>query len=138
MAGVPTTVGEVMTARVVTIAPQATVADAIDLFVKYSFRHLVVADGGRLVGVLSDRDALRQMARGRDAGSTAVADVMRGRPLVATPATALTEAAELLRAHRINCLPVVDAGGAVLGIVTTTDLLGTLTRVLAVVQSLSA
>jgi CBS domain-containing protein len=125
------TVGQVMTTKVVSLAPGDTVAAAIDLFVKWSFRHMLVADGGRLVGVLSDRDALRHMARGNDPFRSKVRDVMKAQPIVVTPETPLTKAIELLRANRINCLPVVSVGDAMVGILTTTDLLGTLLAILA-------
>jgi acetoin utilization protein AcuB len=128
----PRTVGEIMTTKVVTITPQATVAAAVDLFVRHRFRHLLVTDGLRcLAGVLSDRDALRHMAKGGDPNAVTVGEIMKRRPVVATPETAVTAAIDQLRAHRINCLPVVDGAGTMLGIVTTTDLLGTLRAVLA-------
>lgn len=124
------TVGQIMTTKVVSLAPGDTVASAIDLFVKWSFRHMLVADNGRLVGVLSDRDALRHMARGNNPFHTAVREVMKTQPIVATPEMPITAAIELMRANRINCLPVVSVGDAVVGILTTTDLLGTLKALL--------
>jgi acetoin utilization protein AcuB len=119
-----------MTTKVVTILPGSTVADAVHLFVRHSFRHLLVAENGKLRGVLSDRDALRHMARGGNAQTGTVNGIMKTDPITAGPETSLRDAAELMRRHRINCLPVVDASASVLGIVTTTDLLGTLTQLL--------
>ena len=128
----PRTIGEIMTTTVVTVTSQATVAAAIDLFVRHRFRHLLVTDGQRsLTGLLSDRDALRHMAKGGDPHSVTVGKIMKRDPIVATLETTVMAAIDQLRAHRINCLPVVDGGGTMLGIVTTTDLLGTLRAVLA-------
>jgi CBS domain-containing protein len=135
----PRAVGEIMTAEVIAVAPDATVAEAIDMFVRHRFRHLLVAGAGRrLAGVLSDRDALRYLARGADARGATVAEIMRRDPVVAAADMPLREAIDLLRSHRINCLPVVDAGGRVLGIVTTTDLLATLHDVLGQLEAPAA
>ena len=127
----PRTIGDLMTTRVITVNPETTLLEAIELFVKFGFRHLLVADGlQRLAGVLSDRDALRHMARGNDSGAASVGDVMKRETIVVHPETRVTEAVDLLRAHRINCLPVVDGKRTLLGVVTTTDLLATLRTVL--------
>ena len=118
------TVADVMTAQVTSLAPDRSVLDAVSLFGECGFRHLLVVDGdGNLAGVLSDRDALRSMARTHDPERTRVSTVMARDLVVATPDMPLANAIELLVANRINCLPVVDAGGRACGILTTTDLL---------------
>ena len=118
------TVSDVMTARVTSLTPDRSVLDAVSLFGECGFRHLLIVDGdGNLAGVLSDRDALRSMARTHDPERTRVSSVMARDLVVATPDMPLANAIELLVANRINCLPVVDANGRACGIVTTTDLL---------------
>ena len=118
------TVADVMTARVTSLAPDRSVLDAVSLFGECGFRHLLVVDGnGNLAGVVSDRDALRSMARTHDPERTRVSSVMARDLVVATPDMPLVNAIELLVANRINCLPVVDASGRACGILTTTDLL---------------
>ena len=130
-ASVPNRVRDVMTTQVTTVAPETLVAEAIQLFGECNIRHLLVTDQqGRLAGIFSDRDALRQMARGCDPLSTRVAALMRQEPVSVTVDTLVQDAIELLSFHRIHCLPVIDADRRVLGIVTTTDLLATLYRVL--------
>ena len=125
-----------MTTQVTTVAPQTLVAEAIQLFGECNIRHLLVTDQqGRLAGVFSDRDALRHMARGCDPFATRVAALMRQEPVSVAVDTPLTEAIELFSFHRINCLPVVDADGQVRGILTTTDLLTTLYRILNWIQA---
>lgn len=120
-----TTVADVMTSEVTTLAPDCTVRDAVQLFGDSGFRHVLVVDGaGRLEGVVSDRDALRALARGHDAGATRVASIMAREPVVTTPDTTLADAIDLVVFHGIHCLPVVGATGVLCGIVTTTDLLG--------------
>ena len=128
---VPNRVRDVMTPQVTTVAPETLVAEAIQLFGECNIRHLLVTDQeGRLAGVFSDRDALRQMARGLDPFATRVAALMRQEPVSVTEETSLQDAIELISFHRINCLPVIDAERRVQGVLTTTDLLTTLYRVL--------
>ncbi len=95
-------------------------------------RHLPVVDGGRLVGVVSQRDLLAAglsqalefdgTQRRRFLRSVAVSDVMSGAPITAGADLSLEGAAKLMLAHRIGCLPVVDEKGVPVGIVTETDL----------------
>ena len=121
----PETVADVMTPEVTTLALDRTILDAVQLFGESGFRHVLVVDGaGRLEGVVSDRDALRALARGHDAGATKVASIMAREPVVTGSDTPLADAIDLVVFHRIHCLPVVDAAGTLRGIVTTTDLLG--------------
>ena len=130
-ASLPNRVRDVMTTQVTTVAPETLVAEAIQVFGECDIRHLLVTDQqGRLVGIFSDRDALRQMARGCDSFATRVAALMRQEPVSVTEETPVQEAIELLSFHRIHCLPVVDAERRVRGILTTTDLLATFYRVL--------
>jgi CBS domain-containing protein len=84
-------------------------------------RHMpVVDDHGRLVGVLSDRDVLLAWSRGPD---TPVASFMSRQAHFTTRDALATDAAARLLHDRIGCLPVVDARGVVVGIVTETDFL---------------
>ena len=127
----PSLVGDLMTTQVTMLAPESLVADAIQLLGECNIRHLLVTDQqGKLVGVFSDRDALRNMARGCDPLVTRVAAIMRQEPVSVTVGTSVQDAIELLSFHRINCLPVVDADGTVRGILTTTDLLAAFYRLL--------
>jgi CBS domain-containing protein len=88
--------------------------------------HLVVTAMGRVLGVVSERDlggprgyALRSGRR--------VVDLMSRQPMVASPATTLREAAQLMRGRGVGCLPVFD-GKKLVGIVTTSDLLELIAR----------
>jgi CBS domain-containing protein len=119
------TVGDVMTREVVTLHPEQSVQEAVNLFAPRQFRHIPVVDDSGLVGVLSDRDAFRALAQHADLATLTVANVMRRELETVSESTPLATAARLLLRHRINCLPVVD-GHRLAGIVTTTDLLRTL------------
>ena len=115
-------VAEIMSTPVRTIQADQTAEMAWEQMRRNRTRHLVVAtnDGG-IVGVVSTSDlggthgeALR---RGRQ-----VRDLMTEKVVAVTPTTTVREAANLMRGHVVNCLPVFE-GDKLLGIVTALDLL---------------
>ncbi len=121
---------ELMTTNVHTIRPDEDLEVARQLMLWCGFRHLPVVDAGRLVGIVSERDILARKAASREAlesghGSHAqtARDAMRTPVETVGPDDDAYAAASLMSGRRIGCLPVVDATGVV-GIVTTTDLLG--------------
>ena len=109
-----------MTRDVVTVPSTATVADALDMLNAHTIRHLPVVDGGRVVGILSDRD-LRLAITGRP-DETSVSDVLTPDPLTVSSGSTVETAARILVEHDVGCVPVVDDGELV-GIVTASDLL---------------
>jgi CBS domain-containing protein len=117
---------EIMTTEVVSIGPDETANTAWSRMEHQGIRHLVVTEGTRLLGVLSERDL-----GGRHGGAVrrgrVVHDLMTPRVAVAAPATTLRQAANLMRGRLIGCLPIVD-NGRVVGIATATDVLDALGR----------
>ena len=119
------TVEQIMTAKVTSLAPQNSVLEAMNLFAECGFRHLPVVDAaGKLAGVISDRDVLRAMVRTPHSDRTSIASIMVREPVTATPDMPLADVIDVVTFHRIGCLPVLNAAGKLCGIVTTTDLLG--------------
>jgi CBS domain-containing protein len=93
---------------------------------------LVVTRGGHPIGILTDRDlAVRVVAEGRDPSTTRVDDVLTYDPLTLRDSDTVDSAARCMREHGIRRLPIVDAEGAVRGIVTADDLVVQLGRQLA-------
>ena len=111
---------EIMQTDVQTISAGQSAEEAWERMRLHRFHHLVVMDGSDVVGVISDRD-LRgaKAARRRD---LPVGEVMSADVISASPDTTVRQAANLMRGRTVGCLPVVDAG-ALVGIVTITDLL---------------
>jgi acetoin utilization protein AcuB len=127
-------VGQVMTASPLCVPVDRTALEIVELFHEMRFRHLLVTDQGRLVGVMSDRDVVRLFGSHdspeRDYLATITAgDLMSTDLLTIHPDAPLLSAVSLMLEHGIHCLPVVDEGYA-RGIMTGTDLLLTLEQVL--------
>jgi len=121
-----------MTANPFTVSPDATVPEAMELMSAKGVRHLPVVDAGRVVGVLSHSDiaaAGPSRATTFSAGEInyllaklKVAKVMTRDPITISPDALLEEAAVLMRDHKIEMLPVVDAGKLV-GVITESAIL---------------
>jgi CBS domain-containing protein len=127
-------VQEIMRRDFVTIEIGARLDEALGLMRFARLRHLVVARGGRLAGLLSYRDlqdreldGLRQARPDTAAfGGLPVEDAMRGSPFAVTPDTLLSAAALQMVQLRIGCLPVVESdadGSRLVGLLTESDLL---------------
>lgn len=108
----------------VTVDPDATVRSALQLMANENVGCVVVTEEGRPVGLLTDRDAaLEVLTRRLDAAAVPVRELMH-RPLQTVDADAsLGLALSLLRSSRLRRLPVVDAGGSLVGILSLDDLL---------------
>jgi acetoin utilization protein AcuB len=123
-------VRDVMKAPVKTVQRTESMGTALEMMQRYGIRHLPVLSNGKLVGVLSDRDLRSPVIPGRWQAvpwgdSIAVEWVMSSPVIVLAPDAPIDEAARLMRAERIDCIPVVDDVQLV-GIVTSSDLLDVL------------
>jgi len=121
-----TTVEAILTRKgsdVCSINPSDTVLDAACIMNERGIGGLVVVEGGRIVGMFTERDILRRVvARRLDPASTAVRDVMTSRVAACRIDTTLDECQHLMTRNRIRHLPVVN-GTDVIGIVTIGDVL---------------
>ncbi len=108
---------------VVTVAPTETVLHAARLMNEQGIGGVVVTDGGKLVGIFTERDILRRVvAEKRNPGKTEVKDVMTT-PVTSCRAKAtLEECVAVMTDKRIRHLPVVDDDGLA-GIITSGDVL---------------
>ncbi|HXT54573.1 MAG TPA: CBS domain-containing protein [Candidatus Eisenbacteria bacterium] len=131
----PTEVADVMIGKVVTLSPHHSFNDVANLMNDRYFRHCVVVDqGGVVIGVISDRDILRALARNPNSRSKSLDQIMTKQPVTVKRNTAIIDAVGKMLAKRINCLPVIDDDGRVCGIVTSTDLLKSYQQLLELVQ----
>jgi CBS domain-containing protein len=104
------------------IRPEAPVLDAIRLMAEARIGAVLVMDGPRLVGILSERDYARKVVlQGRSSSDTPVRDIMTANVLTTTSLDTSDRCMQTMTEHRIRHLPVVD-GDEVVGIVSIGDL----------------
>jgi acetoin utilization protein AcuB len=108
-----------MTAKPVAITSTSTLAKASERMRTGGFRSLPVVDGGRLVGVVTDRDVRNHLGELED---VEVNQAMTAEVVTVTPTTSIQEAARLLLECKIGGLPVVDAG-RIAGVITVEDVI---------------
>lgn len=108
--------------EVYSVAPGASVLEAVRLMAERHIGALLVIDDGRLVGILSERDYARKVVlNGRNSTSTAVREIMSAPVVTVAPEKTVDDAMRLMTARRIRHLPVVR-GEAVVGVVSIGDL----------------
>ena len=113
------TVGEIMTPDVLGLEPATSLVDAARRMHERRVGAVVVSEGDRLVGIVTERDILRAVATGAIGGS--VADVMTHGPDTIGPDESAGQAAALMIHGGFRHLPVVD-GNAVVGMLSIRDL----------------
>jgi CBS domain-containing protein len=104
------------------VGPDTSVTECVRLMSAEKIGALIVLDGGRLIGMFTERDALNKvLAAGLDPGSTKVAEVMTKNPISIPPTTTVGDAMELITTRRFRHLPIVD-NGKVLAVISSGDL----------------
>ena len=103
----------------ITLTRDASLQDAHELMARFSISGVpIVENGGRLVGIITNRDLQFETDLGRS-----IQDVMTCKDLVTVPVgTTLNEAQAILHEHRIEKLPVVDEAGHLKGLITVKDI----------------
>jgi CBS domain-containing protein len=105
------------------VRPDDSVFVALQLLAQHEVGALVVMEGGRLVGIVSERDYTRKVAlQGRNSRETRVAEIMSSEVLTVTPSTGTRECMRLMSERKIRHLPVID-GVTVLGMISIRDIL---------------
>ena len=114
---------------VLEIDAEATVFDAVSKMVDGNVGSLLVTDGGRLVGIVTERDYLRRVAIvGRDERTTPVREVMSTPIVYTTPESSIEECMAVMTERRIRHLPVLTESREVMGVVSIGDLVKFQTR----------
>ena len=104
------------------IPPTATVFDAIAMMAERNIGALPVVQGGRLVGMLSERDYTRKvMLKGRTSRETLVSEIMTQKPVTVGPGHTVNDCMEIMTEQRVRHLPVVEEG-ELIGILSIGDL----------------
>ncbi len=126
------TVNDLMTIIPNTVTPRSTLRQVIELMKTQACRQLPVLVGGKLVGIITDRDVrlvinspLILHGRWQDEeilDTVTAEDCMTPDPLTIPPETPAYQAANMLSIYKFGALPVVD-DGVLVGIITVTDFL---------------
>src|SRR5262245_14192308 len=112
-----------MTQASVSDSPTDTLRAAAETMWRQQTGSLVVTDGGRMVGIITERDLLKAVAHGVDLDVATVAEVMTKSVRTATPDEPLRDAAREMAAHWIRHRPVV-VNGQVVGVLSMRDVTG--------------
>lgn len=100
------------------LSPNHLLSDAEDLMAKYKISGVPVCEGGKIVGIITNRDL-----RFEEDYSRKISEVMTKENLVTAPeGTTLEEAQEILRKYKIEKLPIVDKNGGLKGLITIKDI----------------
>jgi CBS domain-containing protein len=111
---------------VATIQPDATVGDLIALLAEHNIGALVVsADGRTITGIVSERDVVHALAHGAESLSRPVASIMTTHVFCAPPEAHVDELMHVMTEKRVRHIPVTDAEGALMGIVSIGDIVKT-------------
>ena len=124
-------VSDWMTKKVITVGPDDYLSDAITLMKEKNIKHLPVVKGGRLRGIISDRD-IKEYTPSKATcldvyelhyllAKTKIKDLMIAKVITTSPDTPVEEAAMVLLDRNIDCLPVLD-GGSLVGIISDRDI----------------
>jgi acetoin utilization protein AcuB len=130
-----------MKANPITVGPLDSFRHAMNLIRQRGIRHLPVMEGGRLVGIVTDRD-VRQASPSAATSleihelhylleKIKIRDIMTSEVVTATPEMPIEAAARLMLTHRIGSLPVLR-GMALVGIITETDILSAFVEVMGI------
>jgi acetoin utilization protein AcuB len=125
-----------MTRNPIVAAPNLTIKAAWRLLQERRIRHLPVVEGGKLVGIVTDRDLRRVLPSPATSleihelnyllDKITVAEVMTKDVITTTPFALIPDVARTLLRNRIGALPVVE-GGTLVGVISQTDVLEALT-----------
>lgn len=115
------TVDEVMSKDLVTVEPTATVAEAATVMGEHHVGSALVLEGGKLVGIFTERDVVRALAQHFDAAGHPVSSWMTRNPTTIAPDAPVREALDRMLAGGFRHLPVIQ-GGTVVGMVSMRDL----------------
>ena len=114
------TVADMMKREVLTVAPEDSIGEAAAKMTEADVGAVIVSDFGRLIGILTERDIMRAVARRTHSSITRVREWMTADPVTAPPDMDADEAARTMLEQGVRHLPVVEDGRAV-GIVSLRD-----------------
>jgi len=132
-------VRDIMTTDLTTLRDDEVLLDATLILARGGFRHIPILNGKQLVGIITDKDVKHYTPSilsgipadeyNRLMATTPLSKIMSRDLITIEPGKTVYEAAQIPYDHRIGCLPVVE-GGELKGIITTTDMLNVLLKIM--------
>jgi len=126
-------VEDIMNTDVVTIGMDVRLRTVQEMFNKRKFHHILVIEDNELLGVVSDRDILKELSPFIDTSSERPQDrstldrrmhqIMTRKPITAEKETTIEEAADIFIKENISCLPILSSQKKIIGIITRKDIL---------------
>ncbi|HMT78971.1 MAG TPA: CBS domain-containing protein [Azonexus sp.] len=105
------------------VAPGDTVFHALTVMAKHEVGAVLVLDGEQLVGIFSERDYARKIIlHGKTSKETFVREIMSEKVAYVTPTCTIDECMALMTEKRFRHLPVLDADGGVIGMISIGDM----------------
>jgi len=105
------------------IGPRATVFEAIKMMADKNVGALLVSEGDKLIGIISERDYTRKVIlKGKSSRETPVMDIISAKPVVVSPGDKVVDCMRLMTQKRVRHLPVLDANQKVVGVISIGDL----------------
>lgn len=102
--------------------PDTSVYEALEMMAENNIGALVVLDGNRLVGIVSERDYARKVIlRDRASRDTTVGDIMTADPVTVPPTTSVSECMQLMTDNRFRHLPVIAETRELVGVISIGD-----------------
>lgn len=127
------TIRNIMNSKLVTVGPDDSLQLVKDIFENVWFHHLLVVEDKQLMGIISDRDLLKvvspylgtpsETARDTAALRRRAHQIMTRNPITLEDDASIHKAIELFNDNSISCLPVVNARGTPVGVVSWRDIL---------------
>lgn len=108
--------------RIVSTDPHVTIREAAALMLSEAVGSLLVMEGERLLGIITERDMVRMVRDVEDAAARFVHQAMTHDVYCCSEDVSVDEVAELMRVRRIRHMPVVDAGKNIVGVVSLGDI----------------
>jgi CBS domain-containing protein len=106
----------------VSIGPEATVFEVIQLMADKNVGSVLVTEGDKLVGIITERDYTRNVAlKGKSSKQVRASELLTEKVFYVSPNHGVDECMRLMTAHRVRHLPVLD-GGKIVGVVSIGDL----------------
>jgi predicted transcriptional regulator len=114
---------EIMTSRIETVRPEATLREAARMMCDLNIGSLGVADGGELIGILTDRDiCCRAVAEGKSPATTKVSEIMSSDVAYCFEDEDITDAAQQMENKHIRRLAVLNRRKQMVGLISVDDL----------------